>query len=483
VVQAVALEGDRVGSGRIQRIGPQHMNHPGDLAFEAKLDQNGQQRWGLFAWSGGAVTPLALEGQATGHGPLLLTDPYAAFGEWVWGDRGQALFLGAADANGNGVFDPGVDPQFLFLAERGRLIPLLRVGDPMDGGTLLSVLSFQVNGLGQVAFQALIDRNGDGQFTSGVDLAGVYLLDNGRVQPLVREGDRAGDSIVRELDFNLGSLWQFNDRGQALIKFVALEAPQSQVGIGLLLADRASTRLLARTGLQTPFGTFFSAPDASLNNHGDLVFSASVYSTKSIYDVVFRLFRLRSGAPASRLEVLAQPGDLGPDESPIGGFIGYPLTVFANDGSVAFAAYYPQPISFIEGEIEYPTACFVRTPEFLYEVARVGYPSPWGVIGGIGLLVLNDRGQAAVEIRAAMYPFDPVFGPGVGPEAILFWENGTHIGVVGAGDLIPGGQVGINTHLIGLSNNGRLAFATTVTDDRGVSRGGIFVALVPGERE
>jgi hypothetical protein len=217
-----------------------------------------------------------------------------------------------------------------------------------------------------------------------------------------------------------------------------------------------------------------------LNDHGDLVMAAVLLSNEPGRQVVFRLFRLPFGAPANRLEVLAQPGDPGPDQSPIGDFIGAPPSI-ANDGSVAYCASYPQPISFVEGQIEYPTACFMRTADFRYEVARVGNASPWGVIGGIAPPALNDHAQAAVGIRAAMYPFDPVYGPGVGSEAILFWENGSRIGVVGAGDLIPGGQVGIATHLIGLSNNGRLAFETTVTDDQGVSRDGIFVALVPGE--
>ncbi|MFI5179884.1 MAG: hypothetical protein ACHQPI_00655 [Thermoanaerobaculia bacterium] len=48
--------------------------------------------------------------------------------------------------------------------------------------------------------------------------------------------------------------------------------------------------------------------------------------------------------------------------------------------------------------------------------------------------------------------------------------------------LIPGGQVDITTRLVGLRNNGRLAFETRVTDDQGISRDGIFVALVSGER-
>jgi hypothetical protein len=110
----------------------------------------------------------------------------------------------------------------------------------------------------------------------------------------------------------------------------------------------------------------------------------------------------------------------------------------------------------------------------------VGYPTPWGVTGGIDHVALNDHAQAAVEVRAAMYPFDPVYGPEAGPEAILFWENGTLTGVVGPGDLIPGGQVSTGSGLVGLSDNGHLAFETRVTDDQGVSRDGIFVALVPG---
>src|SRR5207302_10628718 len=134
---------------------------------------------------------------------------------------------------------------------------------------------------------------------------------------------------------NLSSLWHFNDRAQALIPFVGLEAPQPQGGIALILADRTGTRLLARRGLQTPFGTFFSAPFAALNNHGDVVFSADVLPENPGEDFVWRLYRVRSGSPTSGLEILAQPGDLGPDRSPIGGLFIDPLPAIANDGSVA----------------------------------------------------------------------------------------------------------------------------------------------------
>jgi hypothetical protein len=486
VVQAVALEGDRLGSGTIRSIfGPTYINRHGDLAFHVSLERLGQQREGLFVWSGGAVAPLALEGQETGHGPLLLSAPYGGFGEWVWGDGAQALFLGAADANRDDVFDPATDPQFLFLAERGRLTPVLHVGDPLDGGTLLEILSFQVNGRGQVAFQALNDRNGDGQFDAGTDVAGIYLLDKGRAQPLVRNGDRVGDSVVRDLEYNLSSLWCFNDRAQALLPVLGLEAPGpfSQGGFGQILVDRAGKHLLARTGLVTPLGTIYSAPFSSLNNRGDVIFPATVRTADPPDEPLFPLFRVRAGATGERLEVLVQAGDIALGQPPIGGLFD-PLPTLADDGSVAFGGYYPQEISFIEGEVEYPTACFIRTPESLYEVARVGYPSPWGVIGGFtsgfGGLRLNDRRQVAVQIRAQMYPFDPVYGPGIGPNAIMFWENGTRIGVVGPGDLLPGGRVDFDSRLIGLSNNGRLAFFSTITDERGVWRDGIFIAIVPG---
>jgi hypothetical protein len=429
------------------------------------------------------VTTLALEGQETGQGRLLLTDPLLAFRDWVWGDGSRALFVAAVDANRNGVFDAGVDPQVLFLAERGRLTPLLRTGDPLDSGKLLSILSYRVNSLGQVAFQARIDRNGDGQFTAGVDRAGLYLLDHGRVQPLVRDGDVVGDSVVGGLDLDVASLeWQLNDRAEVLTDVELAPPPAgSEEVLGLIFVGRAGSRLIARTGLQTPFGTLYSALDGSLNNHGDVVFSADVFPVSPEQDAVWRIYRIRSaGEPGTRLEVLAQPGDLGPDWSVLSDFSNGPPTALADDGSVAFAANYAQPIFLPEDVFSYAQAASVQTPGDRYEILREGFGSPWGVIGGVDRVVLNDHTQAAVEIRAAMFPFDPVDGPGGGPEAILFWENGTHIGVVGAGDLIPGGQVGFTTHLIGLSNKGRLAFETNVTDDRGVSRNGIFVALVPG---
>lgn len=481
-IQAVALVGDRVGSGQLQSINVAYMNRQGEIAFEATLVQDARQREGLFTWSGGAVTPLALEGEETGFGPLVLTDPEFGFRQWVWGNGSQALFLGAADANHNGVFDPGVDPQFLFLAEGGRLIPLLHIGDRMDGGTLLSILSFRVNGQGQMAFQALIDRDGDGQFTRGVALAGYYLLDNGRIHPLMREGDRAGDGVIHYLDLR-DLQWQFDDRGEMLLGTIFLEVPGalSQAGEALVLTDRTGVRLLERSGLPTGFGTFDLMPYASLNKRGDVAFLASTLAEEQGQGYPrFRLFRIESGAPGSRLEMLAQPGDPGPDQSPIGDIVG-DRPAIANDGSVAFHAAYPQPTSFVEGQVLYPVACFIQRPEFRYEVIRVGEPSPWGVIGLFGQPALNDLAQAALEVNTAMYPFDPVDGPLFGPKAIVFWKNGIRIGVVGAGDIIPGGQVGITTHLIGLSNNGRLAFETTVTDEQGVSRGGIFVALVPGE--
>ena len=101
--------------------------------------------------------------------------------------------------------------------------------------------------------------------------------------------------------------------------------------------------------------------------------------------------------------------------------------------------------------------------------------------GDIIGLALNDRAQVAVWVTAVLFPFDPDCGPAGGPDAILCWQNGSRTAVVGPGDLIPGGSVGVYTALVGLSNNGRLAFETTVTDDQGVSRDRIFVALEPGE--
>ena len=92
---------------------------------------------------------------------------------------------------------------------------------------------------------------------------------------------------------------------------------------------------------------------------------------------------------------------------------------------------------------------------------------------------LNNHVQAAIQADVDPFPFDGT-GEFDGASSILFWQNGVHFAVVGPGDEIPGGRVPGNVRLLGLSDRGEVLFATAVTDGRGATRDGIFIAEARG---
>lgn len=469
LVQPVALEGDPAPGGRFASIGTARINRQGDVAFVASVAQGGALRRGLFAWLKGVVQPLALEAQATGRGPLLVLD---SFGEWAWNDGQRAVFLGAADANGNGVFDPGVDPQWLFMATATdrRLMPLLGIGERVDSGTLLAIRSFRLNAFGQVAFQALIDRNGDGRFTPGTDTAGLYLLQDGQISVLAREGDRVGDRHLRGLAADQPLDWGFNNRAEVVLQ-VGLERSQDPTAVddALLVASRFGSRVAARSGQSTPFGTFRRLAGASLSNSGDVVFPAALRSSANAQ---FGLFVSRSSTTTGQLAQLVRPADVGPGESLISDIS--PDVTVTDDGRVGFCGFFNQPSLGVREIISSPATCFVLAPEALFEVIREGDLTPWGRVAGIDTVVLNNRGQAAIQAQVDAFPFS---GLSTG-RALLLWENGRRVGLVGPGDFLAGGRVDLDPMLIGISDNGNLSFGATILDDAGLPRRGIFAARV-----
>src|SRR5439155_26464327 len=111
----------------------------------------------------------------------------------------------------------------------------------------------------------------------------------------------------------------------------------------------------------------------------------------------------------------------------------------------------------VDGLIPAPLACFVLTPQFLYEVTRDGMKTTWGTVAAIDQIELNDRTQAVVQTHVTVTSQNGLFTDDVG-SAILFWENGLHVGIVGPGDLIPGGRVESDPRQVGLSDTGLLLF-------------------------
>src|SRR5437868_6334632 len=80
VVQAILLEGDRLPEGDVDALGRSQVSRRGEIGFVARVSRGGRGRVGLFRWVNGRISPLALEGQETGSGPLLVL---GAFGDWA----------------------------------------------------------------------------------------------------------------------------------------------------------------------------------------------------------------------------------------------------------------------------------------------------------------------------------------------------------------------------------------------------------------
>jgi hypothetical protein len=344
----------------------------------------------------------------------------------------------------------------------------------MDGGTLLEIRSFRQNEFGQVAFQSRIDRNGDRLFTPGVDTAGLYALLDGDIVPLVREGERAEEGRVRGLAADEPLFWAFNDRAEViLLAGLDRTGDAAADAVALFLLTRLGDRLVVRSGQRTSFGTFHELAAAALSNRGEVIFPATLRADS---EAAFGLFRYRFGPVSGHSEQLVRPGDVGPGRSIIRDIL--PAVTVTDSGLIGFCGSYFREALGIEGLDSEPAACFVQSSGVLYEVAQEEDLTPWGRVLTIDGLVLNDRLQAGLQVTTDAFPFGDVSLLD-GSSAILIWENGFRAGLVGPGDRIPGGRVGPDTTLIGLSDNGWLAFTATVTHDQGVSRRGLFAAWLP----
>ncbi len=464
LIRAVALGGDRVLGGRLETLATARIDRGGEVAVAGTLVRGRDRRLALLALARGRVIPVVQEGDETGRGPLLVPDRFASL-EWNEGTR--AAFVGAIDQNRNGVFDAGVDPAALFLANPGQLRRLLATGDRLDGGVVLAIRSFHLNALGDVAVLVEIDRNGDGVFTAGVDQAGIYRLSDGRAAALVREGDRLAGERVSGLDHLAPQEWQFNDRSEVAL-VATLERPEirSAPTDAVLLIGPGGTQVVARLDGRRGAGPFLRLV---LDNAGGVTFATPLLPS---FGQPVRLFR-RAARLGTRVEELAAPGLFGPDGTPVGQLL--PLVATNDTGSVGFLGVFDQPAAGLEPAIENPAAAFIRAPEFLYEVVREGGFSPWGPVARIDNLLLNNRSQGVVQTRVVPAPLDEgalfdVAG------AILFWQNGVRSGVVGPGDPLPGGRAQADAGLLGISDLGEVLFVATVRDDFGVPRVGFFLA-------
>jgi hypothetical protein len=159
------------GGGTLNYFWSVSLNNQDQVAFFAQPSAPSQN--GIFLFSSGTLTPLALNGSAApGGGNFLLPFWSSRLGP-VMNDSGEVAF-----AANIGSFSGGG----IFLYANGALARIVANGDSAPGGgTFLGVDSPSINSSGQVAFY--------GVTTTGL---GVFLYSGGQITRIAGAGDTVG---------------------------------------------------------------------------------------------------------------------------------------------------------------------------------------------------------------------------------------------------------------------------------------------------
>lgn len=175
------------GGGTLSYMQGLSLNNQGQLAFFAQPTAPSQN--GLFLFSNGTLTPLALNGSpAPGGGNFSLPFSSSRFGP-VIDDNGDVAFTAQiGSSSGSGIF----------LNSNGTLLRIAGPGDPTpDGGTLVFADSPSINGSGQVAFFGITTNS-----------ESLFMYGNGHISKVVSGGDILGKQTLGGVDQP-----QLNDNG------------------------------------------------------------------------------------------------------------------------------------------------------------------------------------------------------------------------------------------------------------------------------
>lgn len=155
--------------GQFAQITTPSLNSAGQMAFEGTIYGGGVPS-GIFVVSESGVRKVVAEGD-----PSPLGGTFRDLALPLINDHGDVIFWAALDG--------AQLPSGLFLASQGTIEKVAARGDPAPGGGRLSYigLSYSFNRRGLVAFQAGL--------TDAVASAGIFLAEKGAVTAVVRVGD------------------------------------------------------------------------------------------------------------------------------------------------------------------------------------------------------------------------------------------------------------------------------------------------------
>jgi hypothetical protein len=167
------------GGGTLGDMWNISLNSQGQVAFFAAPSAPSQI--GVFSYSNGTLTPLALNGSAApGGGNFSLAFLNLRFGP-VTNDNGTVAFGSYIDSSSGSA---------VFLYSNSALTRIVGPGDPAPGGgTFVSADSPSINAAGQVAFY--------GETTVDV---GIFLYSNGQITRVGGSGDVIGKLTLGYVD-------------------------------------------------------------------------------------------------------------------------------------------------------------------------------------------------------------------------------------------------------------------------------------------
>jgi len=383
VLTQIAREGQATpdANGTFWYFSEPTLNDSGQAAFLAPL--TGTSGWhsddtGIFLGSGGALTQIAREGQASPDA----NGTFSAFSDPALNDSGQAAFWAELTGTSGGTSDN----ERIFLGDGGVLTQIAREGQaaPDANGILSYLVEPVLNGSGQAAFWASL-RGTSGETS---DDGGIFLGSGGALTQIAREGQVAPDG--NGIFFSLSPYPRLNDSGQAAF-WASLTGTSggSSDDEGIFLGSGGALTQIARAGQAAPEanGTFRYFWEPALNGSGEVAFLASLTGTSGGSSDDRGIFR----GDGAVLTQIAREGQAAPDSN--GTFSGFSDAPALNDsGQVAFYA----SLTGTSGGYSDARGFFMADAQEILQVARTGQPLAGStVMSLVGRSGLNELGQVA----------------------------------------------------------------------------------------
>jgi len=261
---AIALRGQSAsgaGGGTFSSFNLPVLNNNGQTAFSANIS-GGSGRNGIYrSDSGGALTPIALQGQsATGAG----TGTFTFFFDPVLNNNGQTAFQAgiAGGSSTSGIYRSNSGNTLTAIALQGQS------ATGAGGGTFSVLGSPVLNNSGQTAFNALI--------TGGTSSRGVYRSDSGSaLTAIALQGQSAIGAGGGTFSFFDSPV--LNNSGQTAFS-ASIAGGSSTSGIYRSNSGSALTAiaLQGQSASGAGGGTFSSFTSRALNDGGQTAFRAGI---------------------------------------------------------------------------------------------------------------------------------------------------------------------------------------------------------------